>query len=219
LKGKLSLLTMPDKLNIAIFASGNGSNFRAIHEAINGGKIRNAQIALVISNNSDAGALEVARGFKIPAVHISRTQYKSDDEFNATLIGTLAKHHINFIALAGYMKKIDASIVGAFRNRIMNIHPALLPKFGGEGMYGMNVHEAVLAAKEKLSGVTVHIVDDEYDHGIIVLQKTVAVELSDTAETLAARVLKIEHEIYPEAIHLFAEGKIKIEDGKVIISQ
>ncbi|MBI5021260.1 MAG: phosphoribosylglycinamide formyltransferase [Ignavibacteriales bacterium] len=209
---------MPDKLNIAIFASGNGSNFRAIQEAISGGKIRNAQIALVISNNSSAGALEIARGFKIPAVHISRAQYNSDDELNATLIGALAKHHINFIALAGYMKKIDASIVGAFRNRIVNIHPALLPKFGGSGMFGLHVHEAVLAAKENISGATVHIVDEEFDHGMIVLQKTVAVEPSDTAETLAARILKLEHEIYPEAIGLFAEGKIKIIDQKIIIN-
>jgi Folate-dependent phosphoribosylglycinamide formyltransferase PurN len=121
--------------------------------------------------------------------------------------------------LAGYLKKVGSIVVHAFQNRIVNIHPALLPKFGGDGMYGMRVHGAVIEAKEKYSGATVHLVDDHYDHGPVILQKKVLVEPEDTVETLAARVLKIEHEIYPEAVRLFAEGKIKIADGKVFISQ
>jgi len=207
-----------EKLNIAVFASGNGSNFKAILEAIKTGKIRNARIVIVIGNNSKAGAFIVARENNIPFFHISRKQFRSDDEFNAAIVLTLAKHHVNFVALTGYLKKIDASIIRAFRNKMINIHPALLPKFGGDGMYGMHVHEAVIASKENISGATVHIVDEEYDHGQIVLQKTVGVEPDDTPESLSAKVLKIEHEIYPEAIRLFAEGNVKIEDQKVIIN-
>ncbi len=209
---------MPDKLNIAIFASGKGSNFKAILDAIYSGTIRNSRIALVISNNSDAGALTIAQENNIPALHISRKQFDSDEKLNKTLLGILNDHKINFILLTGYMKRIDPVIIQAFKNRIVNIHPALLPKYGGSGMYGIHVHETVIANKEKISGASVHIVDEEYDHGPIVLQKTVPVEANDTPETLAARVLQIEHEIYPEAIRLFAEGKIKVNGQKVSIS-
>ncbi|MDI6802999.1 MAG: phosphoribosylglycinamide formyltransferase [Bacteroidota bacterium] len=199
-------------LNIAVFASGKGSNFRAILDAIKAGKIQNAQIVLVVSNNSDAGALATARENNIPTLHISRKQFTSDEDFNDVLLAKLSEYNVNFIALAGYMKKIDARIVRAFQNRMINIHPALLPKYGGSGMYGMHVHEAVIANKDKYSGATVHIVDEEYDHGSVVLQKTVPVEENDTPETLAARVLQIEHEIYPEAIRLFSEGKVDISN-------
>lgn len=198
-------------LNIAVFASGKGSNFRAILDAIKAGKIQNAQIVLVISNNSDAGALVTACENNIPTLHISRKQFNSDEDFNDALLARLSAYNVNFIVLAGYMKKIDARIVRVFKNRMINIHPALLPKYGGNGMYGMNVHEAVIVNKERFSGATVHIVDEEYDHGQIILQKTVQVEENDTPETLATRVLQIEHEIYPEAIRLFSEGKVKID--------
>lgn len=209
---------MNEHLNIAVFASGKGSNFKAILEAINAGRIGSAKIVLVISNNSDAGALVTGRENHIPALHVSRKQFSTDDDFNAKLMSLLGGYHVNFIVLAGYMKKIDSKIVQAYKNRIVNIHPALLPKFGGSGMYGIHVHEAVIASKEKLSGASVHIVDEEYDHGPVVLQKTVAVESTDTPESLAAKVLQLEHEIYPEAIRLFAEGRIKIIGKQVTIS-
>jgi formyltetrahydrofolate-dependent phosphoribosylglycinamide formyltransferase len=210
---------LPDQLNIAIIASGKGSNFKSILDAIKSGKIPNTQIALLISNNSDAGAFEVARGNNIPALHINRKQFATDEDFNSALLSSLQKHHVNFIALAGYMKKIDPMIVKTFKNHIINIHPALLPKFGGSGMYGLHVHRAVIASKDKISGASIHIVDEEYDHGPVVLQKSVPVEANDTPESLAARVLKIEHEIYPEAIRLFAEGKVKVNEGKIIITK
>lgn len=208
---------MSEQLNIAVFASGKGSNFRAILESIKSQKIKNANIALVISNNSDAGVLGIAREHDIPAFHISRKQFSTDDEFNHKLISLLKTFNINLIVLAGYMKKLDSKIVRTFKNRIVNIHPALLPKYGGTGMYGMNVHKAVISNKEKISGATVHIVDEEYDHGPIVLQKSIDVEPTDTPETLAEKVLQLEHEIYPEAIRLFAEGKIKVEQDRVIV--
>ena len=134
-------------LNIAVMASGKGSNLHAILEAVSDGRIRQARVVVVISNNSDAGALDIAREHGIPAVHQSRKQFASDELFRDALRETLTRHGANFIALAGYMKKVDPGIIQEFRNRIVNIHPALLPEFGGSGMYGMNVHKAVIASK------------------------------------------------------------------------
>jgi phosphoribosylglycinamide formyltransferase-1 len=209
---------VPDLLNIAVFASGKGSNFQAILDAIKAGKIPNARIALVISNNSTAGALEIARNNRIPALHVSRQQFGSDETFNKALLKKLTDAKVNFVVLAGYMKMLDSSIIGHFKNRIVNIHPALLPKFGGKGMYGIHVHEAVIANKERMSGATVHLVDEEYDCGPIVLQRTVEVAPNDTPESLAAKVLEIEHQLYPEAVRLFAEGQVKVNGQNVMIA-
>lgn len=207
-------------LNIAVFASGKGSNFRAILDAIENGRIRNARIVVVISNNPDAVALALARGHAIPALLLNRKQFDSDDLFTSAIQNTLSDHNVNFIVLAGYMKKIDSSIVKRFKNKILNIHPALLPKFGGKGMFGIRVHEAVINAGEKQSGATVHLVDEEYDRGPIVLQKCIDVDTHDTPESLAERILAIEHELYPEAIRLFADGKVGIDDhNRVTISR
>ncbi len=207
----------PDQLIIAVFASGKGSNFKAILDALRSGTISNARIALVISNNPGAGALALAREYDIPAVHLSRKQFSGDDEFEGELIRLLHGKTINFIVLAGYMKKLPPAVVRLYRNRIVNIHPALLPKFGGSGMYGGHVHEAVIASGEKVSGATVHLVDEEYDHGPIVLQRSVPVLPGDSAMALAARVLEIEHMLYPEAIRLFAEGKVHVDGRHVTI--
>jgi len=204
-------------LNIAVFASGKGSNFRAIQNAILNGSICNAKIVLVISNNSDAGVFDIAREHGIPAVRLSRKQYTTDDEFNNGVLQTLQQYETNFIVLAGYMKKVDSSIIRRYSNRILNIHPALLPAFGGSGMYGMHVHEAVISQKVPVTGATVHIVDEEYDHGAIVLQRKVAVAPEDTPETLAVKVRHVEHELYPEAIRLFAEGQVKIDGRHVTV--
>ena len=194
-------------LHIAVFGSGRGSNFKAILDAIHHGEIRNARIRLVISNNSEAGILRIAEMNSVPAFHISQKQFKAEEEFVSRILTELRNHEINFIVLAGYMKRLPPALINRFRNRIINIHPALLPKYGGEGMYGMHVHEAVLAARERISGATVHVVDEEYDNGAIVLQRELDVKPDDTPESLAARVLELEHRLYPEAIRLFAEGK------------
>jgi len=206
-----------ERLHISVFASGRGSNFQALLQAIEEKKIPNADIVLVLSNNSDAGALEVARAHNIPAVHLSQKQFATEAEFNRKLLQTLEDHHANFIALAGYMKRIDPALIQRYRNRMINIHPALLPAFGGKGMYGLHVHEAVIASGARITGATVHIVDEQYDHGPIVLQSAVGVEDRDTPETLASRVLEIEHQLYPEAVRLFAEGKINVNGSRVYI--
>jgi phosphoribosylglycinamide formyltransferase-1 len=198
-----------DMLNIAVLGSGRGSNFQAILTAIQQGRIPGAKICLVISNNSGAGILEIARSNSLPAVHLSQKQFPAEDDFVDALLSLLSVHGVNFIVLAGYMKRIHPRVVEAYRRRITNIHPALLPRYGGPGMYGMHVHEAVIAAGERLSGATVHFVDEEYDRGSIVMQKTVSVAANETPETLAAKVLDIEHEIYPEAIRRLASLDVR----------
>ncbi|RPI03547.1 MAG: phosphoribosylglycinamide formyltransferase [Calditrichaeota bacterium] len=199
-------------LRLAAFASGRGSNLAAILEKIDTGKL-DAQVVLVLSNNSDAGALDIARQHGIPAMHISRKQFNDDQTYENALLTALADSQTELVILAGYMKKIPVSIVRTFQGRMLNIHPALLPSFGGQGLYGHFVHEAVLAFGCKVSGVTVHLVDAQYDTGAPVMQRSVPVLEEDTAETLAARILKEEHQIYAEAIQLFAEGRVRL-DGR-----
>jgi phosphoribosylglycinamide formyltransferase-1 len=192
-------------LNIAVFGSGAGSNFRAILTAIQQGNIPGARISLVVSNNSGAGILGIARANALPAIHLSQKQFPDERSFADALLSALRNHGVNFVALAGYMKRVPPAVVAAYRNRIVNIHPALLPRFGGAGMYGIRVHEAVLASGETMSGATVHYVDEVYDHGPVVLQQNVPVLPGDTPESLAARVLATEHELYPAAIRQIAE--------------
>jgi formyltetrahydrofolate-dependent phosphoribosylglycinamide formyltransferase len=203
-------------MNIGVFASGRGSNFQAILKAIDDGGLP-ARVTLLVSNNSTAGALELARSRNIPAIHLSQKHYSSEDAYGEQLLELLTRNGVELIALAGYMKRIPANVIARFRNRILNIHPALLPAFGGPGMYGMHVHEAVLAAGVKVTGATVHIVDEEYDKGPIVMQKVVEVSSNDTPETLAARVLPVEHEIYPKVLAAFAGNRVHIEGRKVWI--
>jgi phosphoribosylglycinamide formyltransferase-1 len=191
-------------LNIAVFASGRGSNFEALYHAINNERFA-ARIVVVISNNSSSGALDLARSFGIPAVHLSHRQFSDHDAFSMKVLQTLKEHDVNFIVLAGYMKKLDASVVRNFPKRIINIHPALLPKYGGEGMYGMHVHAAVMAARESESGATVHFVDEEYDRGAVIAQQKVSISADDTPETLAAKVLEAEHRLLPLVVKNFSE--------------
>ena len=196
--------------NLAVFASGGGSNLQSIINEIKAGKLA-ARIVFVLSNNSGAGALERARSHTIPAVHFSAVKFPDPREYEQRMLALLQEHRADCIVLAGYMKLIPASVVRVFRGRILNIHPALLPKFGGQGMFGMNVHRAVINAKEKESGATVFFVTEEYDSGPIVLQERVPVLADDTAETLQKRVLAVEHRLYPEAIRRVLDGRTKME--------
>lgn len=207
---------MSAPLRIAAFASGRGSNLEAVLENIKAGKL-NAKVVVVISNRSKAGVLQVAGQWGIPAFHISQIQFEDKDEFATHLLKVLTEYETQLVVLAGYLKKMPLEIVRAFKNKILNIHPALLPSFGGKGLYGHLVHEAVLEYGCKISGATVHLVDDEYDTGAPIVQRCIPVKEGDTAETLAARVLQVEHQIFSEAIQLFAEGKVEIEGRRVRI--
>lgn len=200
-------------LNIAVFGSGRGSNFQSILTAIEQGRVSGARISVVMSNNQGAGILAIARAHALPALHLSQKQFPDEETFTAAVLSALRGHGADFIALAGYLKRVPPAVVAAYRNRIVNIHPALLPRFGGAGMYGLRVHEAVIASGERVSGATVHYVDEEYDRGPIVLQKTVPVLPGDTPESLAARVLALEHELYPEAISIIARNAGQRDDG------
>lgn len=200
-------------LHLAVFASGRGSNLRAIDQAITDGRL-DARVVAVISNRAASGALDFAREHGIPALSLSEIAAEAEDSW---LQEQLAKCGCDFISLAGYMKLLPAGVVSAYRHRITNIHPALLPSFGGKGMFGRHVHEAVLASGAKVSGATVHLVDEEYDRGPIVMQRCVPIADDDTAERLAARVLEIEHRIYPESLQLFADGRVTVRDNKTSI--
>ncbi|HWP82393.1 MAG TPA: phosphoribosylglycinamide formyltransferase [Bacteroidota bacterium] len=203
-------------MNVAVFASGRGSNFQAILQAIRQGQIP-AQVCVVVGDNPTAGAFELARNNAIPTIHLNPRQFPSAQAYSSRLIEALSHHNADVIALAGYLKRIPDEVVRRFRNKILNVHPALLPAFGGKGMYGIHVHETVIAAGVKVSGATVHLVNEEYDRGPILLQKAVEVQPDDTPETLAARVLKVEHEIYPLALKAFAEGRVRIDGNRAWI--
>ena len=188
---------MPSRL--AVLASGRGSNLQAIIEHFdNLARERVAKVALVASNRADSPALIRAATASIDIAHFNATDDGSE------ILALLRKFRIDLVVLAGYLKRIQPKVIREYAGRIINIHPALLPAFGGEGMYGARVHEAVIASGARETGVTVHIVDDEYDRGPIVAQWRVPVNQSDTAESLAARVLNVEHVIYPRAVEMVA---------------
>jgi phosphoribosylglycinamide formyltransferase-1 len=208
---------MPKKLRLGVLASGRGSNFAAIIQAIKNGKL-DAEAAVLISNRKSAGALDFARQNRIPAVFISAKEFPEDVQYDNKIVEILEEFDANFVVLAGYLRFITPILIRKYANRIVNIHPALLPSFGGKGKYGIHVHEAVLQRGCKVSGVTVHIVDEIYDHGPIILQRCVPVMDDDTPESLAARVLEQEHKIYAEALQLFAEDRVRIEGLRTFIS-
>ena len=203
---------MTDKFTtLGFLVSGRGSNMQAIIQACNVGKL-NAKPVVVISNNVTAEALNVARNEMIPAFHLSRNTHPDAGQLDRIITETLQQHQVDLVILAGYMKKIGPVLLKAYRNRIINIHPSLLPKFGGQGMYGMRVHAAVLASGERKTGVTVHLVDNDYDSGSILEQRQVDVLAGDTQESLAARVLAVEHELYVDVLQNILEGKITLPD-------
>ncbi|HRK73343.1 MAG TPA: phosphoribosylglycinamide formyltransferase [Rhodothermales bacterium] len=204
-------------MNLAVFASGGGSNFQAIGQAVTEGKL-DARLSVVVSNLETAGVHERAALLGVPSHTLNPAIYSNQTDYHAHLLTVLAEYEVDFIALAGYLKKIPQNLIEAFQNRILNIHPSLLPAFGGKGMYGHHVHEAVLAHGVRWTGATVHLVDAQYDTGPIVLQEPVPVRQDDSLESLAARVLYKEHRLYPEALQLFATGKVKIIGRKVEIA-
>jgi len=179
-------------MNIAVFASHGGSDLQAIIDACMSKRI-NAKVCAVISNNSGSLALQRARDHGIPAFHFSQKTIKCPEALEKAILDTLIEREAHIIFLAGYLKKLGTTILKMFDNRVFNIHPSLLPKYGGKGMYGLNVHAAVLAAKETETGITIHHVSDEYDSGEIIAQRRVPVLKGDTPEILAARVLEHEH--------------------------
>jgi phosphoribosylglycinamide formyltransferase-1 len=199
-------------LRIGLLASHGGSNLGAIVAACQEGRI-DAEPVVVIGNNSDAFALERARRAGIPVFHLSTRTHPDPDALDATIAAALARHGVELVALAGYMKRLGPRVLDRWRGRIVNVHPSLLPDFGGRGMYGARVHEAVLAAGVPVTGVTIHLVTEEYDQGPALAQRRVPVLPGDTAESLAARVLTEEHALYVETIGRIARGEIALPGG------
>lgn len=201
------------QLKVAVFASGGGSNFRAILE-----NAQTYEVTLLVSNRNGVGALTIAEAHDVAHIVLNPEEFAVESEYVDRLLAVLSLHRVNFVALAGYLRKIPAPVVRAFQGRMVNIHPALLPAFGGKGYYGMRVHKAVLESGAKTTGATIHFVDEEYDRGPIILQEGVPVEANDTPQTLASRVLAVEHELYPKTLHLIATGCVRLAGRTVQIT-
>ena len=207
-------------LKVGVLVSGGGTNLQAILDAIDNGKITNAQVSLVVSNNPGAYALARAKKYEIEAVCISPKQFENREEFHKALLAKLRESGVELVVLAGFLVAIPPMIVEAFPNRIINIHPSLIPSFCGVGYYGLHVHEKALARGVRVTGATVHFVDTGTDTGPIVLQKAVKIRQDDTPEVLQRRVMeKAEWKILPKAIDLIANGKVKVVDGRVEIEE
>lgn len=207
-------------LKVGVLVSGGGTNLQAILDAIDNGKITNAQVSLVVSNNPGAYALARAKKYEIEAVCISPKQFENREEFHKALLAKLQESGVELVVLAGFLVAIPPMIVEAFPNRIINIHPSLIPSFCGVGYYGLHVHEKALARGVRVTGATVHFVDTGTDTGPIILQKAVKIRQDDTPEVLQRRVMeKAEWKILPKAIDLIANGKVKVVDGRVEIEE
>lgn len=200
-------------INIAVFVSGRGSNFKAICDKVPKEKIN---VCAVVSDKKDCPAVNFASKKQIPVYFVS-TKEKEGFITYSDLINELKNRSIDLIVLAGFLKKIPDEFVDAFENKIINIHPALLPSFGGKGMYGMNVHKAVFDSSAKVSGATVHFVDKIYDNGKIIAQRAVDIGNVKSPEEIAEKVLKVEHELLPFVVEKFADNKIKIDNNRVLI--
>lgn len=207
-------------LKIAVCVSGGGTNLQAIMDAIDNGTITNAEISVVISNNRNAYALERAKNKNIPAICISPKDYVDRAAFNEDFLKQLDSYRVDLVVLAGFLVVIPQEMIAKYRNRIINIHPSLIPSFCGTGYYGLKVHEGVLSRGVKVTGATCHFVDEGTDTGPIILQKAVEVKDTDTPEVLQRRVMEqAEWIIMPKAIDLIANGRVKVVDNKVIIQE
>ena len=205
-------------LKVAVLVSGGGTNLQAILDAIDNGTITNAKVEVVISNNKNAYALERAKNHGIKALCISPKDYETRDAFNEAFLEKLDSYNPDLIVLAGFLVVIPEQMIAKYRNRIINIHPSLIPSFCGTGYYGLKVHEGVLNRGVKVTGATVHFVDEGTDTGPIILQKAVEVQQDDTPEILQRRVMEqAEWIIMPKAIDLIANGKVSVVDGRVRI--
>ncbi len=207
-------------LKLAVCVSGGGTNLQAIIDAIDSGTITNAQIAVVISNNKNAYALERAKQHGIEALCISPKDYDDRAIFNQEFLEKLDSYNVDLVVLAGFLVVIPEEMIRTYRNRIINIHPSLIPSFCGTGYYGLKVHEGVLSRGVKVTGATVHFVDEGTDTGPIILQKAVEVQQKDTPEVLQRRVMEqAEWKIMPQAIDLIANGRVSVVEGHVMISE
>lgn len=207
-------------MKMAVLVSGGGTNLQAIIDAIDSGKITNAEISVVISNNANAYALERAKHHGIESLCVSPKNFETREEFNQKLLETIQSYGVDLVVLAGCLVVIPEIMVKAYPNKIINIHPALIPSFCGTGYYGLKVHEGVLKRGVKVTGATVHFVDEGTDTGPIILQKAVEVHQDDTPEILQRRVMEeAEWKIMPEAINLIANHKVQVVDGLVKISE
>lgn len=205
-------------LKIAVCVSGGGTNLQAILDAIDNGTITNAEVKVVISNNKSAYALERAKNHGIENLCISPKDYPSREAFNEMFLEKLDSYEVDLVVLAGFLVVIPPKMIETYRNRIINIHPSLIPSFCGTGYYGLKVHEGVLSRGVKVTGATVHFVDEGTDTGPIILQKAVEVEQDDTPEILQRRVMEqAEWIIMPKAIDLIANGRVSVVDGRVRI--
>ncbi len=205
-------------MNIAVFVSGGGTNLQALIDAQDRGEIRNGKITFVLASNDGAYALKRAENAGIPSAVVSRKSYSSKAEYDEAILDVLADKNIDLIVLAGFLSILGEELVSKYRNRIINIHPSLIPLFCGGGFYGKRVHTAVLNSGVKVTGATAHFVNEITDGGAIILQKAVPVEQGDTEDILQYRVMRqAEWEILPKAVSLFCEGRIKINGNKTEI--
>jgi len=195
-----------NKKRLAVFCSGTGTNFKALFHAIIERELP-AEIVLCLSNRLQCGAVDFAREYGIETMLLSEKQFATHGDFARAMLRALRERRIDMILLAGYLRKVPDEVIAAYPDKIVNIHPSLLPQFGGHGMYGMRVHEAVIASGENRSGATVHFVNEEYDKGRIIMQNHVPVLAGDTPETLAKRVLRCEHRLYPDALEKLLTGE------------
>ena len=195
-------------MKLGVLASGEGTTLQALIDAFTDKS--DVMISVVLSNNSGAGSLRRAKAANIPAFHFSNRTHPSPEQLDRAICSALQTHHVDLVILAGYMKKLGARTLAAFENRILNTHPSLLPRFGGKGMFGLNVHRAVLDAQEVVTGATVHLVTQEYDAGAIIGQREVPVDPLDTPESLAERVQSCERELLVEIVTGILQGRVKL---------
>jgi len=206
------------RLKIGVLVSGSGTNLQSMIDSTKSGEI-NGEIAVVISDKEDAYGLERARANGIDAVFVNAKRYENRTAFNDEIVNVLKNHGVVLVVLAGYLKILSPEFIGEYRNKIINIHPSLIPSFCGKGYYGLRVHEAVIEYGAKITGATVHFVDEEADAGPIILQEAVEVYWNDTPEILQQRVLKIEHRLLPAAVKYYCDGRIETEGRKVKIRE
>lgn len=203
-------------VKIAVMISGGGTNLQSLIDEVHNKSI-GGEIVLVVSNREDAYGLTRAKINGIKSIVINRKQYKSNSEYEQSLINTLEEAKIELIVLAGYLAFVPIEVIKKYENRIINIHPSLIPSFCGKGFYGEKVHQEVINRGVKITGATVHFVNEEMDGGPIIIQKDVKVDFDDTVESLQKKVLKVEHEILPLAVRLFIDDRLRISDKRVNI--